>query len=143
MAITSSMRGRASEKHQQYPVGATQNILDGDLVMLDNTGYLRRAAALAANLGCVGWAIGNADNTAGADGAITCLVEEGVKTVTAVGAAAADLGTTAFASAAANQGTVSGAQAANEPNAGVIRRIRSATSIDIECSLLTSCLAAR
>jgi hypothetical protein len=60
-----------------YPVGAAKLIYAGALVCLNATGYLV-PGAVATTLLCVGRAEAQADNSGGADGALTCDVKRGV-----------------------------------------------------------------
>lgn len=125
------MRSRRSLGFQAYPVAAGASIAVGDLVMINAGGYALPAAALAANKGVVGVAPEAVDNTSGADGDLEVKVEEGIFTLVGTGFGAGDVLTQAFASSAT---AISGTQGANEPAAGVIRRFRTATSVDVEVS---------
>lgn len=124
------LQKRRSLGLQSYPLAAVA-VVKGTMIMLNSAGFATTAVAAASNKGVVGVATESVDNSGGSAGDLEVVVEEGIFTVTAVGAAQADVLTQAFASSGT---TVSGTQATNEPAAGVIRRFRSATSVDVEIS---------
>lgn len=108
------------------PVGATFHIYAGSLVMLNATRYGRPAVALAGNFGVCGVAIAEADNSAGADGAISVTVQEGEFLMNAVSIAQATAqGARMFA---LDDDTIDETQLANQPQAGVCTEVVSATS---------------
>ena len=60
-----------------YKVAAATQIYKGAIVSVNATGFLVPASDTAGTL-VVGIANGNVDNTGGADGALSCLVQKGV-----------------------------------------------------------------
>lgn len=68
---------RKDPGYKAYPVLAATKIYKGTLVAIDNAGY-GKPAADAANLRVVGVADHQADNSAGANGALNIIVREGV-----------------------------------------------------------------
>lgn len=124
------MRSRRSLGFQKYPVAASA-ITVGDLVMINSAGFAATAVAAASNKGVVGVATESVDNSGGSAGDLEIMVEEGIFTLTGSGFTQADVLTQAFASSGT---AISGTQGTNEPAAGVIRRFRSSTSVDVEVS---------
>lgn len=109
---------------RRYPVNAASIIYYGSLVMIDADGMARPAAALAGNLGCVGLCVEPADNTGGADGAKTVLVQCGVFRFPVTSMTAAKIGTKLYAS---TDNDLSDTQGSNEPLAGTTEQYISAT----------------
>lgn len=60
-----------------YAVAASTTIYAGSLVMIDEDGYARPAAARSGSRGCVGVAVAKADNASGSAGDINVQVEAG------------------------------------------------------------------
>jgi hypothetical protein len=76
-----------------YPVGAAKRIYKGGLVVVDTTTGYAEAGSDAANRAFVGVAYEDADNSAGAAGALTVRVKKGGAFVyNSVGAAQTDVG---------------------------------------------------
>lgn len=121
---------RRSLGFQSYPMAAVA-ATKGTLAMLNSAGFLTPAVAAANNKGVVGVFTEDYDNSGGSAGDIEGVVEEGIFTISGSGFSQADVLTQAFASSGT---AISGTQGTNEPAAGVIRRFRSATSVDVEIS---------
>lgn len=120
---------------RSYPVLTNVRIYAGALVMITSAGYAAPAAASASNLGCVGVAVAEANNTGGASGAISVEVQEGEFLF------AGDTLTVASNSAiifADDDNTVDETQAANLPRAGFCSEFVSATEAWVAVGLAYS-----
>lgn len=67
---------RADGPQQSYPVKTNVNLFAGTIGVIDAAGFLTKGS-VATTQKSVGRIVDNYDNTGGADGAITGLVEEG------------------------------------------------------------------
>lgn len=86
-----------ANKEFQYPVAAAAKIFAGSIVMLNATGFAKKAT-VATGEKCVGVAQEQVDNTGGADGAIDVKVKRGLFRFANDGTVArVDIGGTAFA----------------------------------------------
>ena len=113
---------KGSNRRASYKVKGTTKIYTGALVCMSSAGYAVPAADTA-NFGkCVGVAVAQADNSAGADGAIDVIVEYGGEFLLDVGASItqADVGLAAYASD--DQTVIDAGAATNDNYVGHIRR---------------------
>ena len=110
---------------KSYPVNGGSRIYAGAIVMIDSDGYARPAAALAANKGCVGIAMEEANNTSGSDGTISVRVQSGLVLLTATSIAQANILAKVYAS---TDNDVDETQGTNEPLVGVLEEFVSSTS---------------
>lgn len=135
--MISSVDGRAcftpSGQQQAYPVKTGVHIYRGALVALDADGDLCLAADEASTVP-VGVAMDEADNTAGADGAISCTVD--------IGGCIMEFTHTAGSQTGANRGDVVyadgddavdiEANVTNEYAIGTILEVKSATVVKVQ-----------
>ena len=112
-------------KKHTIPVNGGSRIRQGSLVMRDAEGYGRPAAALANNRGCPGVALTEVDNTTGADGDRSVVVQEGEFLFDGTTLAVVSEGGRVYAE---DDNTVDETQAANEPQAGILSTVVSASS---------------
>lgn len=112
-----------------YLMKASTTFAAGDLIMLDSDGLALPAAASASNQGCVGVAAEAV--TSAASGSSYVNAQEGIFLLDATTIAQTDVGNVVFAEGAT---TIDETQGANEPVAGILRQVVSASSAYVEVS---------
>ena len=103
---------------------AATKIYQGLLVMINSAGFATEALAAVANQGCVGVAMETVDNSAGSAGDLEITIQEGEFEVAATSIAQTSVGLKCYAS---NGNTVDETQGTNEPVAGILTEVVSAT----------------
>ena len=125
LAANKPIKTRNEGDVQEYDVAASATIYAGSLVMLKSDGYATPAAAASGNKGVVGWATAKVDNSAGADAALQVWVQEGEILCVGTTLEAEDVGGPVYAE---DDQTIDETGAINEPRAGILTEIVSATS---------------
>lgn len=134
MTALSSAKGvktRGPFKDYEYKLAGSTTIYAGAMIMLKSDGYATPAVAAAGNLGVVGWALENVDNSSGSDGDKNVVVRRGRINIVTASGAQSDVGKSAYAS---DDQTGSDTQGANEPLIGKITKNISATEMEVEIS---------
>jgi predicted RecA/RadA family phage recombinase len=124
-----------AEKHRRLienPVAASVVIFKGAIVMLNASGLLAPAAALA-GAKMAGMAYEKCDNSNGAAGDVDCkLLREGLFELSGSGFTQADVGEEVYAS---DDQTVSTTQGTNEIAVGKIAQVVSATKVFVDITV--------
>lgn len=116
------------EDYFDYPVAATTTITAGNMVCIGATGYLTNAADTR-GLKLVGIAAETVDNSAGADGDLSCMVKRGgVHNLTGAGLTVADAGKPVWVGASATAVTTT----PSNVFAGILARYSSATVAPVD-----------
>lgn len=119
-------RSRGLTRKGSYPVAAGVRIYAGALVMINSAGYAAPAAASAGNLGGVGVASREANNTSGANGAINVETEDGEFLFAADTAAQTIVNRGVYAD---DDNTIDETQLANTPLVGIATEFVSASQV--------------
>ena len=128
MAALAANRATASRNTgaiRSYPVVASDIIYAGSMVHVNSDGYAAPAAASASSTGVVGVAIEKVDNSSGSAGDLDVMVQEGEFLVAATSIAQTSVNLLVYAS---DDQTVDETQGTNEPIAGILTEVVSATS---------------
>lgn len=123
LRATKSRNVSTSTNPRRYKMKASTTIYAGTLVMLDSNSLAVPAIASVSNKGCVGVAIETV--TSDASNAAYIRVEEGEFLLDAASIAQAAVGGLVYAS---DDHTVDETQGSNEPKAGILSELVSATS---------------
>lgn len=107
---------------RRYQLAASQTIYAGSMVMLDSAGLARPAAASVSNNGVVG--VATEKSTSGASDTIYVKVQEGTFLMAGTTLAQASVGDLVYAE---DDQTVDETQGSNEPRAGFLVEIESAS----------------
>lgn len=127
--MTALSAARATDsKHpgdiQDFAVAGSTTIYAGGMVMLKSDGYAAPAAASASNQGVIGIALETVNNSAGSDGDLNVKVQEGTFKVAGTTLAQTSVGLRVYAE---DDQTVDETQGSNEPLAGILVQVDSAT----------------
>lgn len=125
LASNAIRRTRKLGKKHTLPVNGGSHIFAGAAPMVDPDGFARPAAALANNRGCWGISLEEVDNTAGADGDVSVVVQECEALFDFDTLEQNDVGARAYAD---DDNTGDETQATNAPVLGIITEYVSATS---------------
>lgn len=125
LTVNTPRSGKQLGPVKAYPVLASTRIFQGAVVMITSAGFATNAAASAGNLGSPGLAVEEANNSAGANGAIQVKVQAGLYLLPATSIAQANVGASMFSP---DNNAFDETQGANEPLIGVLEEFVSATS---------------
>ena len=117
----------------EYPMAASTQIWAGGMVMLNSAGLATPAAAAASNQGVVG--VATESVLSAASGTYYCVVQEGDFQFAGTTLAQTDVGNLAYAE---DDQTIDETQGANEPVAGVLVEVESATVGWVRVGLIAS-----
>ena len=120
---TRTTRGKNLGTIQSYKMAASTTVFAGGIVMINSVGLATPATASASNQGCVGVACGTVTSLASGDSFVR--VQEGTFLLAGTSLADTSIGLQVFAS---DDETVDETQGVNEPVAGKLAKVESATS---------------
>lgn len=120
-----------NKTHQaRYKMVVSTTIYAGSIVMLNSDGLAVPAAAAASNQGCVGIAVEKVVSASSGDEYV--LVQEGTVLLPGTTMADTSIGALCYAG---DDNDVDETQGTNEPVAGVIQEVKSATEVWVEMGL--------
>jgi len=141
LTVNRNVPHKEDAKQQLLPVATTAVIFKGSICILDANGFVNVAAGATAGTAFAGIAVGDIDNTAGANGDVDVLLfQSGRHKLPGTGAAAADVQDVVFA---VDDEDVTNVSATNLQKVGIVSEVDGTDYwVDIEAGILVPALGA-